>query len=104
MARSYAKEVPPTLRMTSPVRPISGALSGLGPHSTVCRSTNYAFIKGPSDLAECRVDDPETQTKILTWLEKERSKGHKLVGAFSTSLSWLFEVTPNSVRFILEDE
>ena len=71
--------------------------------SIECRTSNYAFIKGPSDLNGCRVDNPETQKQILSWLEIERGKGHKLVGAFDTSLTWLFEVTPNSVRFITDD-
>jgi len=67
------------------------------------RSSNYAFIKGPSDLSGMQVDDPAAQKKILEWIESERAKGRKLVGAFDTSLSWLFEITPNSVRFIRDE-
>lgn len=67
------------------------------------RSANYAFIKGPEELSGKRVDQPESQKIILEWLESERSKGRKLVGAFDTSLSWLFEITPNSVRFIKDE-
>jgi len=67
------------------------------------RSSNYAFIKGPAELSGMRVDTPESQKIILEWLESERSKGRKLVGAFDTSLSWLFEITPNSVRFIKDE-
>jgi len=67
------------------------------------RSANYAFIKGPEELSGMRVDDPKAQGIILKWLEDERARGRKLVGAFDTSLTWLFEVTPNSVRFITDD-
>jgi len=68
------------------------------------KSANYAFIKGPSSLTGLRIGDPEAQKIILEWIEKERSQGRKLVGAFDTSLSWLFEVIPNSVRFITDDD
>ncbi len=78
-------------------------MPGLSDSAIECHTSNYAFIKGPQELSGNRIDDPETQKMILTWLETERSKGHKLVGAFDTSLSWLFEVTPNSVRFITDD-
>ena len=79
-------------------------MPGLSDSAIECNSANYAFIKGPEELNGSRIDDPETQKKILTWLETERSKGNKVVGAFSSSLSWLFEVTPNSVRFITDDD
>jgi hypothetical protein len=67
------------------------------------RSINYAFIKGPQELNGLKIEDPGTQKIILDWLEKERSKGNKLVSAFNTSVTWLFEVTPNSVRFITDE-
>lgn len=78
------------------------ALSGLEP-AEECRSSNYAFIKGPVELNGRRVDQPEAQKIILEWLERERANGRKLVGAFDTSLTWLFEITPNSIRFIQDE-
>jgi len=78
------------------------AFRGLEP-AEESRSANYAFIKGPEELNGRRVDQPDTQKIILEWLESERSKGRKLVGAFDTSLTWLFEITPNSVRFIKDE-
>ena len=78
------------------------SLRGLEP-ADESRSSNYAFIKGPSELNGMRVDQPEAQKIILEWIEGERAKGHKLVGAFDTSLTWLFEVIPNSVRFIRDE-
>ena len=69
----------------------------------VSKSQHYAFIKGPDSLAGKRVCDVATQEIILEWLEREREKGHKLVGSFETSLTWLFEVIPNSVRFMTDD-
>lgn len=67
------------------------------------KSQHYAFIRGPQELSGGRVDDITTQKIILEWLERERERGHKLVGSFDTSLVWLFEVLPNSVRFIKDD-
>ena len=80
----------------------NSSLEGLVPNIE-SRSANYAFIKGPEELSGRRVSDPETQELILKWLEYERARGHRLVGAFDTSLSWLFDVTPNSVRFIKDE-
>lgn len=69
----------------------------------VSKSQHYAFIKGPQELTGKRIDDPVAQKIILDWLEREREKGHKLVGTFETSLCWIFEVIPNSVRFMTDD-
>jgi len=67
------------------------------------KSSNYAFIKGPKELIGLSIDDPEAKKIILDWLEKERSMGNTLVGAMFPSLSWLFLVTPNSIRFIKDE-
>jgi len=78
-------------------------LPGLEEGIPESRSSNYAFIKGPDGLNGRRIEDPEAQKIILEWLERERARGHKLVGSFATSTTWLFEVTPNSVRFIKDE-
>ncbi len=64
---------------------------------------NYAFIKGPEELRGLRIDSVRAQQIILKWLNEERQKGNRCVGAFESSLTWLFEVVPNSVRFITDD-
>ena len=78
-------------------------LPGLEDNSFETRSPHYAFIKGPQELNGRRIEDPYTQELILKWLEKERFNGNKLVGAFNTTTSWLFETIPNSVRFITDE-